>query len=82
MVLKCKAICTKVKKKSCSPAFVDLQVGDTMEFSVPIKRAGSGGRGTYATYIICHNKRTEVESKLSFNQIGRTLDSFDFEECE
>lgn len=82
MEMKCKAVCTKIKNKSSSSAFKNLQVGDIIEFSVPIKRAGSGGRGTYATYITCLNTRTNQISKLSFNQISRTLDNFEFEECK
>lgn len=79
MVLKCKATCKKVLKKSCSPAFKDLRCGDVIEFSVEIKAVGRN-KGTYATYIKCFNLQTKKESSLSFNQIGRTLNCFEFEE--
>lgn len=79
MTLKTVAVCTKIHKKSQSPAFKDLQIGDSIEFSVEIKAVGRN-RGSYATYIICHNSKTNNESKLSFNQIGKTLDCFEFEE--
>lgn len=81
MMLKTKATCTKVHKKSQSPAFKDLRYGDVIEFLVEIKKVGRN-RGTYATYIQCYNPQTNRESYLSFNQIGRTLECFDFVEVE
>lgn len=81
MVLKCKATCKRVLKKSLSPAFKDLKYGDVIKFSVEIKAAGRN-KGTYATYINCFNPQTKKESSLSFNQIERTLDCFEFEEVE
>lgn len=79
MTLKCKTKCTEIYKKSQSPAFKDLLVGDSIEFSVEIKAVGRN-RGSYAAYIRCFNPKTNQESKLSFNQIGRTLECFEFEE--
>ena len=81
MLLKCKATCTEVHKKSQSPAFKNLRYGDIIEFSVEIKAAGRN-KGTYATYIRCFNPQTKAESKLSFNQIVKTLECFEFEEVE
>ena len=74
MELKCEAVCTKVYKKSSSPAFKNLQVGDIINFSTEIKHARS-----CATYIKCFNPKTNQTSKLSFNQIGNTLKNFEFE---
>lgn len=79
MEMKCKAVCTAIKKKSTSPAFKNIQIGDIFEFSTPIKRVGRN-RGTYATYITCLNTRTNDTSELSFNQIARVLENFEFEE--
>lgn len=79
MTLKTTAICKKIHKKSQSPAFKDLQIGDQIEFSIEIKAVGRN-RGSYAAYINCLNLKTHDESKLSFNQISRTLDCFEFEE--
>lgn len=79
MILKCNAICTEVHKKSQSPAFKELQVGDCIEFSVRIQTAGRN-KGTYATYIRCFNPKTNQVSELSFNQIGKTLSCFEFKE--
>lgn len=79
MFLRCNAKCTDIKKSSKSPAFDGLEIGDVICFSVEVKRAGYN-RGTYATYIHCYNPQTNKASDLSFNQIGRTLNNFDFEE--
>ena len=79
MTLKTTGTCTKIHKKSQSPAFKDLQIGDQIEFSIEIKAVGRN-RGSHAAYIICLNPKTQNESKLSFNQIGKTLDCFEFEE--
>lgn len=79
MILKTTATCIEIHKKSQSPAFKDLKKGDTIEFSVEIKRAGRN-RGTYATYIRCFNPKTEQVSNLSFNQIARTLECFEFKD--
>lgn len=81
MNLKCSATCKKVIKKSQSPAFKKLEVGDIVEFSTEIKHVG-GNKGTYATYIQCHNRKTDLKSYLSFNQIEKTLNNFEFEEIE
>lgn len=75
MTLRCKAECTKVHKKSKSPAFEGLQVGDIIDFSIDIKAV----RGC-AAYITCYNIRTNMVSRLSFNQIVHALDRFEFKE--
>lgn len=79
MTLKTIATCKAIHKKSQSPAFKDLEIGDQIEFSIEIKAVGRN-RGSHAAYINCFNPKTHSESKLSFNQIGRTLDCFEFEE--
>lgn len=79
LTLKTTATVTKINRKSSSPCFKDLKVGDVIKFSVPIIRVGRH-RGTYATYILCHNCRTDVESQLSFNQIEKVLECCELEE--
>lgn len=81
MTLKTQAKCIKVLKKSASPAFQDIRVGDTIFFSCDIKACGRN-KSTYATYICCKNERTGEESNLSFNQIERVLKNFEFEEIK
>lgn len=78
MKLKCLGKCIKVHKKSSSPAFKDLQEGDVIEFSIEIERVGVGRGGSHAAYIKCINTKTLLQSKLSFNQIGRVLENFEF----
>lgn len=79
MTLQTIAKCVKINKKSSSPAFKNMEVGDKILFSCPIEAAGYR-RGTYSTYILCRNERTGEESNLSFNQIPRVLQNFEFEE--
>ena len=81
MTLQTIAKCVKINKKSSSPAFKNIQVGDKILFSCPIKASGYNN-GTYATYILCRNERTGEESDLSFNQISRVLKNFEFEELK
>lgn len=79
LTLRTTATVIKINRKSSSPCFKNLQVGDVIEFSVPIVRVGRH-RGTYATYILCHNCRTDVESQLSFNQIEKVLECCELNE--
>jgi hypothetical protein len=79
MILRCIGRCTNVNKKSQSPAFMGLVVGDIIEFSTEIRSAGRNYT-TYATYIKCFNPKTNGTSELSFNQIGRVLNNFEFEQ--
>lgn len=37
--LECKAVCIEVHKKSVSPAFKNLKVGDVIKFSTPLCEA-------------------------------------------
>lgn len=78
MTLKCVAKCIKVHKKSSSPAFINLQIDDIIEFSIDIERVGIGRGGSHAAYIRCVNPKTSLQSKLSFNQIGKVLENFEF----
>jgi ASC-1-like (ASCH) protein len=79
MILSCNGICKKIHKRSQSPAFKGLAVGDVIIFSTEIKAVGRN-KGTYAAYIKCLNPCTKEVSELSFNQIGRVLDNFEFEQ--
>lgn len=81
MTLSCVGRCVKINKRSQSPAFKGLTVGDVIEFSTEIKAVGRN-KGTYATYIRCFNPASKEISELSFNQIGRVLNNFEFEQEE
>lgn len=82
LTLKTTVTVTKINRKSSSPCFKDLKIGDVIKFSIPIKNVGRSGayRGSLAAYILCHNCRTNVESKLSFNQIEKVLECCELEE--
>lgn len=71
---------TAIHKNSTSEAFKNLSVGDWVHFSIPMDAVGRSCRGTYASYIRCRNLRTGAESYLSFNQIGKILNKFEWEE--
>lgn len=80
LTLRTTATVTKTNRKSSSPCFKDLQIGDVIEFSAPISYAGYASHGAYATYIKCYNNRTGAESRLSFNQIHKVLECCELEE--
>ncbi len=80
MKLKCSAKCVAIKKATKTKMFSNVQVGDVINFSTRLKRAGISRGRTYATYITCENCRTGEVNKLTFNQIDRVLDNFEFEE--
>lgn len=75
MNLTCTAKCLTVKKKTKAKMFQSVQVGDIIEFTLPLQPAGSrGGIGsTYASFVKCVNKRTNEETQFSLNQFGLFL---------
>ena len=83
MRLKCRAKCMAIKKPTKTNMFLNICFGDILEFSVKLGRVGSSRGMSYAVCITCQNQRTgEVNKNLSFNQIDRVLDNFEFEEIE
>lgn len=73
MTLRTSGVVTKVIRKSTSPAFKNLQEGDTLTFAVGINAVGSNRGKSYSVYITVTNQRTEEKSYLSFNQIESVL---------
>lgn len=69
----------EVKSKTKAKMFENLQVGDVVQFSIPLKSAGRN-RGTYASYIKCENVNSGEVSYNSFNQIGMRLGNFKLKE--
>lgn len=69
---------SKILKKTKAKMFENLKMGDSIEFSVPLKPAGRN-KGTYATYITIKNLKTGEETQSSFNQLPIVLKSFEFE---
>lgn len=75
MNLTCVAKCLTVKKKTKAQMFQNVQVGDIIEFTLPLQPVGSkrGIGGTYASFVKCVNKRTNEETQFSLNQFGLFL---------
>jgi hypothetical protein len=71
-------VVTKINRRTKAKMFEHLKVGDLIEFSVPIKKAGRN-RGTYATYIKATNIKTGETIHSSFNQMPTILNAFEFE---
>ena len=68
---------TNIKRKTKAKMFCNLEIGDRIHFSVPLKYAGRN-RGTYATYITITNLETGEQTQSSFNQLPKVLDAFEF----
>ena len=66
MNLTCTAKCLTVKKKTKAKMFQSVQVGDIIEFTLPLQPAGSRGciGRTYASFVKCANKRTNEETQF------------------
>ena len=70
----------KILKKSSAKMFADLKVGDTVKFSVDLKRAGRNG-GSHATYIKAEHLESGNTNYSSFNQMPSIISRFEFEEA-
>ena len=78
----CIAECTVIKKKSKAQGFGTLEVGDIVEFTIPIEAAGYYHRKhvTLASYIKIKNTRTNEEGYQSFNRIAKRLENYEFKQ--
>ena len=78
----CIAKCIAIKKKSKAQGFVALEVGDVLEFTIPIKAAGYYWRnkGTLASYIKIKNTRTGEDGYQTFNKIDKLLKNYEFKQ--
>lgn len=72
-------VITGIKKKTKAQFFCALEVGDVLEFSVPIKNPGHG-RTLYATYITVSNMKTGMKTQASFTQLSSLLECFEVTE--
>ena len=79
MTLRYVGVCRKVKRKSTSPAFKGLKVGNIMEFSVKVENHNIE-RYRSTAYVDCYNPQTDKHSSLSFKQLNNMLSGFEFEE--
>lgn len=84
MEMKCRAKVIEVKKKTKAEMFKNVQVGDVINFSVALASVGSrrGRKSSYAVNICCVNERTGERCFKTFNEVGRIIDLFSFEEIE
>ena len=71
----------RIKGKTQAEMFKDVEVGDKLQFSIPLKHAG-GSRGTHASYITAKNLTKNSLTKRSFNQLPGLLERFELEEVE
>lgn len=67
----------EIKKETKAYMFKDLNIGDSIQLSIPVKKAGSN-RSTYASYIKIENVRTGGFTHKSFNEIEKILNNFEF----
>lgn len=82
MKMKCRAKVTEIKKKTKMKMFENIQVGDIVNFSVILDSVGSRRGRSYAVNICCMNERTEEYCFKTFNEVGRVIDLFSFEEIK
>lgn len=80
ITLRGKYFVAEVKKRTQAKLFKNLKVGDVIEFSVPLKRAGCSDGRTYASYVVIENLKSSERISKSFNQIARCLECFKFVE--
>lgn len=76
-----KLLVVKIINKTKAEFFKDIQELDIIEFSVPLKAAGSGSNsGTRATDIKAYSHKTGDFVYRTFNQMANILKNFEFEE--
>lgn len=70
-----------IKKSTQAEWLCDVKVGDRICFHCPIKRAGRGPHGTYATHITVWNLSQQTNTSYTFNMISKVFDVLELEEC-
>jgi len=70
-----------IKKKTKAKLFKDLEVGDLIKLSIPVKAPGVSLSNdcTYASYITVKNLKNDNTTNKSFNEIVKFLRCFEFE---
>lgn len=79
MTMSCLAKVKGINYKTTAKMFKNLKVGDLVKFSCKVEAVG-GNRGTYATNIRIENMTTEEVAFKTFNEVGRIMDYFEWEE--
>jgi hypothetical protein len=67
---------TAIVGKTKAKMFGNLKIGSKVQFSIPIRYAGSNRGSTHASYVDCTNLETGEETALSFNQLPTMLKNF------
>lgn len=80
MEMICKAKCIAINKKTKAKMFQNVEVGDIVIFSVPIKAVGRSRGRSYAVEIRCVNVTKNEDTCLTFNELSRILRYFEFEQ--
>lgn len=81
IVLKSKLLTVaKINHKTKARLFKDLEVGDKIELSIPLRYVGHNRGTTYATYIKTTSLKDGFTTLNSFNQLPKLLECFEFEE--
>lgn len=70
-----------IVKKTGAYMFKDIQVGDVLEFSVPLEYAGSHkGISRTVSIKVANLRQANIASYKTFNQLPRLLSYFELEE--
>ena len=64
----------KSEKRTKAEMFKDIQVGDIISMVITLQR--TTGRGNYATYLNCLNKRTDALTLKSQTDIMNILEKY------
>lgn len=70
----------KIKKKTTSNFFKNVNVGHKLKFTVPIAHAGSSRGRTYSVIITTHNLTTDEKVYKTFNELPKLLENFELKE--
>lgn len=71
----------KILKRTNAKMFKDIRVGDIIQFSVPIRRAGGNRGKSYSVDIEVENLSRESNTAYkTFNQLPKLLTSFEIEQ--
>ena len=72
-----------INYKTQAKFFKDVEVGDILQFSIPIEAAGSNSGSIYASYIRVENmsKKDNNVTHKSFNQLPGLLKHFQLQKA-
>ncbi len=80
IVMKTKVEVIEQIKPTKARMFENVEIGDVLEFSVPVHGVGVSRGRSYTVDIKIKNLRNNEVTFSTFNQVGRTLKLFKFKE--